>query len=371
MKTTRRQFLAATPLLLCPASVSAMPSARHAPVLLGLQDKAGSKLPVLGGGVHTYEAIHDWGTLPAHIKWGNTHGVVEDSQRNIHVHHTVHATSESPDSMVVFDAAGKFVRSWGRQFKGVAHGLEIRREGSDEFLYLTVNAASPRLSPQPETQAAVVKATLKGEVVWTIQGPPDAAAYREPNADGTPKRYNPTNLAIAPNGDIYVGDGYGSYFVNQYSRNAQYIRTFGGRGSGPGQLNEPHGIWIDQRSSVPLLVVADRRNNRLQRFTLEGTHVDFIPGFRLPCHFHERGGAVVIPDLHGRVTLLDRDNRIVQHLGDSNAPAWNNPLRAQPRDAFVPGQFICPHGACFDRDGNIFVVEWVEVGRVTKLRRVP
>ena len=71
-----------------------------------------------------------------------------------------------------------------------------------------------------------------------------------------------------------------------------------------------------------------------------------------------------------RVTLLDRDNRIVQHLGDSNAPAWNNPLRTQPRESFVPGQFICPHGACFDRDGNIFVVEWVEVGRVTKLRRV-
>jgi hypothetical protein len=90
----------------------------------------------------------------------------------------------------------------------------------------------------------------------------------------------------------------------------------------------------------------------------------------LPCHFHEREGIVVIPDLHGRVTLMDRENRIVVHLGDSNAPAWNNPLRIQPRNAFLPGQFICPHGACFDRDGNIFVVEWVEVGRVTKLRKV-
>jgi hypothetical protein len=108
----------------------------------------------------------------------------------------------------------------------------------------------------------------------------------------------------------------------------------------------------------------------LQRFTLDGTHVDFITGFRLPCHFDERQGTVVIPDLHGRVTLLDRENRIVQHLGDSNAPAWNNPLRGQPRESFIPGQFICPHGACFDRDGNIFVVEWVEVGRVTKLRKV-
>ena len=79
---------------------------------------------------------------------------------------------------------------------------------------------------------------------------------------------------------------------------------------------------------------------------------------------------VVIPDLHGRVTLLGKDNAIVEHLGDSNAANWNNPLRREPREKFIPGQFICPHGACFDHAGNIFVVEWVEVGRVTKLRRV-
>jgi hypothetical protein len=135
-------------------------------------------------------------------------------------------------------------------------------------------------------------------------------------------------------------------------------------------LNEPHGIWVDTREASPLLVVADRRNNRLQRFTLDGKHVDFIPGFRLPCHFHERQGGVVVPDLHGRVTLMDRRNALVAHLGDSGAADWNNPLRREPREKFIPGQFICPHGACFDHDGNIFVVEWVEVGRVTKLRKV-
>ena len=358
-KTTRREFLAASaaaPLL--------------SPILLGMQDKSGSKAPVLGTGAWIYEAIHDWGELPPTIKWGNTHGVVEDSQGRIYVHHTVHASSDSADTMVVFDDRGKFIRSWGREFRGVAHGLHIRREGSDEFLYLTVNAADPRRSPQPDMQAVVVKTRLNGEIVWKIQGPPDVEAYRQPNADGTPKRYNPTNVAIAPGGDIYVGDGYGSYYVNQYNSRAEHIRTFGGKGSEPGQLNEPHGIWVDARGAAPVLVVADRRNNRLQRFTMDGTHVDFIPGFRLPCHFDERGGTVVVPDLHGRVTLLDRDNRIVEHLGDSNAPTWNNPMRTQPRDTFIPGQFICPHGACFDHTGNIFVVEWVEVGRVTKLRKV-
>jgi hypothetical protein len=338
------------------------------PIILGAQDKAGTRTPVVGAGPYTYEALHDWGQLPANIKWGNTHGVVEDSQGNIYVHHTVHATSESADSMVVFDRKGKFVRSWGKEFRGVAHGLHIREEGRDEFLYLTVNAANPKLVPQPEMQAVVIKATTKGEIVWKIQGPPDVEAYK-PAPDGTAKRYNPTNLAIAPNGDIYVGDGYGSSYVNQYSPKAEYIRTFGGRGSEPGQLNEPHGIWVDSREKTPVLVVADRRNNRLQRFTLDGKHIDFVPGFRLPCHLDEHKGLVVVPDLQGRVTLVDKSNQLVAQLGDSKAESWN-PMRSQPRESFIPGQFICPHGACFDRDGNIFVVEWVEVGRVTKLRRV-
>ncbi len=353
-QTTRREFLAA---------------AAAAPIILRASDKAGTKAPVLGSGAHKYEAIHDWGELPPHIAWGNTHGVVEDSSGHIYVHHTVHATSESADSMVVFDRAGRFVRSWGKEFRGVAHGLHIRKEGRDEFLYLTLNAANPRTVPQPGAQAAVIKTTTSGEIVWTIAGPPDAEAYR-PVADGTPAPYNPTNVAIAPNGDVYVGDGYGSYFINQYNSKGEYIRTFGGKGSSAGQLNEPHGLWMDTRGKSPVLVVADRRNNRLQRFTLDGRHIDFITGFRLPCHFDERKGLVVVPDLHGRVTLMDRNNRVVEHLGDSNAPTWNNPLRTKERDAFIPGQFICPHGACFDRDGNIFVVEWVEVGRVTKLRKV-
>ena len=136
MKTSRREFLG---------------SMAVSPILLGMQDKAGSKAPVMGSGAYTFEAIHDWGVLPPQIKWGNTHGVVEDAQGHIYVHHTVHATSDSADTVVVFDAHGKFVRSWGKEFRGVAHGLWIRKEGRDEFLYLTVNAANPKMTPQPQT----------------------------------------------------------------------------------------------------------------------------------------------------------------------------------------------------------------------------
>src|ERR1700684_4415758 len=154
-----------------------------APMILAATDKSGSKNPVLGEGDHKYECIHDWGELPSNIKYGNTHGVVEDSQANIYVHHTVNAASESSDSMVVFDHQGKFVKSWGKEFKGGAHGLHIRKEGSTEFLYLC------------DTKRGVVaKATLNGEEVWSVGYPDQSEAYK-PGPDGKLPKYSPTNLA--------------------------------------------------------------------------------------------------------------------------------------------------------------------------------
>ena len=84
-----------------------------APLILGATNKSGSKPPVLGSGSHTYECIHDWGELPQDIKYGNTHGVCEDSQGHIYVHHTVNKDSVSHNSMVIFDHKGRYVDSWG------------------------------------------------------------------------------------------------------------------------------------------------------------------------------------------------------------------------------------------------------------------
>ena len=115
------------------------------------------KRPIVGSGAFTYEVIHDWGELPAGLKYGNTHGVCEDRHGNIYVHHTVHATSERHDTMVVFDKQREFVRSWGSEFEGGAHGLHIRREGRDEFLYLC-----------DTKRALVTKVTPRGETVWQL-----------------------------------------------------------------------------------------------------------------------------------------------------------------------------------------------------------
>ena len=347
MQVTRRSFL-----------VSAA-AAASATVFLRATDKAGSKAPVLGQGERQYEAIHDWGELPRTIRYGNTHGVCEDSQGNIYIHHTVHATSENSDTMVVFDNNGKFVRSWGRQFKGGAHGLTLRKEGSEEFLYLS-----------DYEHGIVTKRTLKGEEVFTLGYPAESEAYKP--RDKNPAAYRPTNVAIAPNGDIYVGDGYGSSFINQYNQNAEWIRTFGGFGKADDQLDCPHGLWVDTRQPPPLLVVTDRGNSRLQRFTLDGKRVDSILGTsKMPCNLYERNGDVVIPDLLSKVIILDRKNNVVASLGEGEVSKadWSTVRNQAPR-TFVPGRFVCPHGACFDHEANIFVVEWVEAGRVTKLRRI-
>jgi hypothetical protein len=347
--STRRTFL---------QQVGTAAIALGSPTILHATDKAGSKRPVIGSGEHTYEVFHDWGELPAGMKYGNTHGVCEDSQGHIYVHHTVGKESENHDSMVVFDDKGKFVRSWGKEFEGGAHGLHIRKEGKDEFLYLC-----------DTKRGVVVKTTLKGEQVFSLGYPKESEKYPV-NADGTPGiKYSPTNIAIEPTGNFYVGDGYGSSFINLYDSKGQFIKTFGGKGSNPGQVDCPHGLMVDTRERVPTLMVADRANKRIQLFTLGGEHIRFVEGTNYPCHFHERKGELVVPDLWARVTLLDKDNKVILHLGEAGVDSWKA-IRGGPRDAFPVGKFVCPHGACFDHNGNIFVVEWVEVGRVTKLRRV-
>ena len=339
--------------------VKAIGTGLGAPLILGAMNKSGSSKPVLGDGEHKYEATHDWGELPADIQYGNTHGVCIDHQGHVYIHHTVYATSESADTMVVFDHKGKFVKSWGKEFRGGAHGLYIRREGRNEYLYLC-----------DTKRGLVVKTTLDGEEVFSKAYPTWSEPYSKPGPDGKPLKYSPTNLAVAPNGDFYVADGYGSSYVLQYNSEGKYIRTFGGPGKEAGQLSCPHGIIVDERGSEPILIVADRSNKRLQRFRLDGTHIDFVEGTPAPCHFHiYKNGDMVLPDLFARVTIMDTQNRPIVQLGDDSESDYMK-TRKLTRDHFKPGKFVCPHGACFDHAGNIYVVEWVEVGRVTQLRKV-
>ena len=213
----------------------------------------------------------------------------------------------------------------------------------------------------------VAKLSLRGDVVWLRAFPKESGVYQKA------EQYCPTNVAFAPDGGFYVGDGYGSSYIHQYDKDANWIRTFGGAGSEPGKLRCPHGLCFDDRPGrTPSLVVADRANARLQYFTPEGKHMGFVPGLPHPCHFSLRNEEMVVPDLHSRVTILGRDNQVLAQLGYD--AAWTERvqkegLRNKP-DQWQPGRFVHPHQARFDHEGNIFVVEWVPIGRVTKLRRV-
>jgi hypothetical protein len=325
------------------------------PTILGAAGKSGSKNPVIGSGEYRYECIHDWGQLPGRLHWETTHGVAIDETGLVYIKHQGHGKTPL-DTIVVFDDRGKFVRSFGKEYYPGGHGIDIRKEGNEEFLYLSDIA-----------HGQVAKANLKGDVIWKLEFPREPGVYKKP---GT---YRPTNVAFAPDGGFYVGDGYGSHYIHQYDKNARWVRTWGGLGKEPGKLSTPHGLWLDDRPGrTPALVVADRANFRLQYFTLDGKHIGFVNEVLFPAHFDIRGDVLLVPDLHARVSLFDRENRPIVHLGDD--PAWRVEvkkleIRKDPR-RWEPGKFVHPHDACFDKEGNIFVVEWVETGRVTLLKRV-
>jgi len=181
-------------------------------------------------------------------------------------------------------------------------------------------------------------------------------------------------VAFTPDGGFYVGDGYGSHYIHQFDRDARWVRTWGGLGVEPGKMKTPHGLWLDNRPGrEQSLVVADRANARLQYFTLDGKHLSFVNEVSFPAHFDIRGDVLLVPDLHARVTLFDKDNKVLTHLGYD--PDWTKQvldgfkIRTQP-DRWPAGKFIHPHDACFDKNGNIFVTEWVATGRVSFLRHV-
>lgn len=302
----------------------------------------------VGYGSHTYELEEGWGKLPKGIQFGYTHGVVVDSQDRVYVH------NQSKDAVVVFDRDGRFLTSWGVEFKDGAHGMFLSKANGNEYLYLSDYA-----------RHVVVKSTLDGKVVMTL-GLPDI-----PEVYDSPEKYKPTECTVAPNGDIYVCDGYGQSWVHQYSPGGKRIRSWGGAGREPGKMICPHGIRIDTRGNEPVLYVADRGNSRIQIFSLEGIHRGFVTyDMRMPCCFYQFEDEVYIPDLHARITILDKNNDLVEHIGDRpgvwRTKGWPN----IPHSERVPGKFSSPHNCCVDSRGDLYVVEWISDGRLTKLRRI-
>lgn len=304
----------------------------------------------IGGGSHKYEWVENWGPLPSGKQYGYTHGVVEDSRGNIYIHNA------SKDSVCVYEPGGSFIESWGEEYAVGAHGVFLNKEGDTEYLYLSTTK-----------QGTVVKTTLSGKVIWEITQPDRPDIY-----DGEKKKFVPTETAVAAGGDVYVADGYGQPWVHRYSTEGQYKGSFGGLGDGKGQLNNPHGIMIDTRGPEPLILVSDRGNSRLQYFNLDGEHVRFSAEgiVRKPCTTEQHGDEIYIPDLHSRITILDKNDQLIAHVGEREEgwkiEAWPN-IDHSLRQV---GNFTSPHDLHVDVKGNIYLAEWISDGRVTKLQRV-
>jgi hypothetical protein len=234
--------------------------------------------------------------------------------------------------------------------------LSIHREADGkEFLYIT-DTGSGR----------VVKTTLAGEIVMELVHPQRCGAYSAMDI------YSPTETAVGPNGDIYVADGYGSQFILRYDRNGAYKSKFGGKSSQPiskGKFLQAHGVAIDTRGAVPLVVCTARIRNEFHWFSLDGEHqrTVYLPGAYLSrpvlagrylysgiCFGMFRDDYRMWQN-RGFVTILDDQDRVVSNPG-GHAPEYKDGrLQLMLQDQPV---FRNCHDVCVDKQGDLYVCQW-------------
>lgn len=341
-RLTRRDFLQTTGAAAAGLALTGAAAADAAPVKIG-------------SGKWTYTLDPSWGTLPAGMKYGFGCAVVVDSQDRVYV------TSRSTDPCVaVFDREGKLLETWSKDFAdkigftpqqvaATAHGLYWSKEGKDEFFYFTENKPGNR----------VYKTDLKGKILYQIGNVAQESATAA-KFDFT----NPTDVAIAPNGDIYVVDGYGSQQVHRFDKNFKLLRTIGGKGGEHGKFNICHGVWVSTLGKEPEVYIADRANNRLEVYSLELDYKRTLPDYRLPCCFYQHQGHLYVPELGARVTILDSNDKVVAHLGDGTG------VKAADIQGH-PDKFATPHALAVDSRGDLYIVEWLPYGRPRKFRHTP
>lgn len=212
----------------------------------------------------------------------------------------------------------------------------------------------------------IVKMTLEGKNVLTIAATSVPAAYQNHEA-GKPAT-NLTGIAVAPNGDIYVTDGYGLDYIHRFDKDGHYISSFGGKGP-PWNFNQCHKITIDTRFLPVRLLCTDRRHNRLVHMDLEG-HVlgTFAENLRLPSALAIHGDELAVAELAGRVTVLGKDGKILSTIGENDNAAEISTNKAPP-EIWKESVFYAPHGITYDAAGNLLVCEFNQWGRVTRLKR--
>jgi len=303
--------------------------------------------PIVGSGKYTYRVNEEWQRPPAGLEV-RACAVSVDSQDRVYC---FNRNAEHP--VVIFDRDGNFLSSWGAGRFTFPHAIRIVRENGQDVVWLC-----------DEHHHQFQKFTTGGRLLQTIgekgaradTGVPaddfSSAAWKKVTHGGGPFNL-PTDIAFAPDGSMFMTDGYGNARVHKFSPDAKYLFSWGEPGTAPGQFNLPHGVWIDRRGRV---LVADRENDRVQVFDQNGKLLSVWATELIgPAFFYvDDDDVVYIPEHNGgRISILTLDGERLARWGDG------------------PVHRSC-HGIWVDSHSDLYVVqpgEWGRVRRVVKYER--
>jgi hypothetical protein len=257
---------------------------------------------IIGHGGFTYKVDKNWAKISVNANpLQNCHEMVQDSKgRLIMLGDNVH------NNILIFDKSGNLLDSWGTAYPG-GHGLTLTKEGEEDFL-LIVDCGwyQDRTGNWKGQSGQVIKTDLTGRIIFNIGHPRTIGIYK----DDEP--FKPTETAVAPNGDIYVADGYGSDYIIQYNSKGQYIRHFGGHNNvnKDHNLSNAHGVAVDLRDkNNPMLICTSREENCFKVFSLDGK---FIKRIDMPGLYVCRP---VMDDTKRRGRKPTRQFRVCYHFG--------------------------------------------------------
>ena len=299
-----------------------------------------------------YTVAGNWLKLPdGRAQLGNQHGDVAVSAAG-----DVYVSVQDPAAgLQVFAPDGKFLRNVNGAPSDF-HGFVIHKETGGEFLY------GATLRGQ-----TIVKMTLDGAIIMTIGSASIPDQYKVRNARSNQLALLLTGLDVAPNGDIYVADGYASDYIHRFDKTGKYLSSFGGKNP-PYSFNTLHKLAIDTRFSPARIIAVDRANNRVVHLSLEGVLLGVVAkDLLLPAAIVIDGDNAIVGELGGRVTVLDKAGAVVTRIGaNTEQGVGTNKLPpAQWREGFV----LSPHGVALNAHGDLFVSEFSAFGRVHRFNR--
>ncbi len=329
----------------------------------GILHKNISEETIIGHGDYQYKVDKGWAQIGvSDYPLLNCHEMVQDSKGRL-----LMIGDHTNNNILIFDKSGKLLDSWGHAFPG-GHGLSIAKEGGDNFLLITDCGWYQNKAGKYEKQAGkVVKTDLEGRLIFALGHPKTIGIYK----DDEP--FMPTETAIAPNGDIYVADGYGSDYIIQYDHNGRYIRHFGGHHNQNKEHNlyNAHGVAIDKRDPAnPKLICTSRNENCFKVFSLDGKFIERIdlPGMHVcrpvlhnkniyagVCWSKDEDGKTNWGD-SGFVTILDQNNKVISNPGGT-APEYKAGKLQASRNISNP-IFNHGHDVCIDEDDSVYVCQW-------------